>query len=49
VIDDVIATIKQEFDEYGVPEDVLAELQHVSTESLSAISGLLLVSLEMGK
>lgn len=28
MIDDVIATIKQEFDEYGVPEDVLAELQH---------------------
>ncbi|KAJ3525856.1 hypothetical protein NM688_g8340 [Phlebia brevispora] len=30
VIDDVIANIKSEFDEYGVSEDVLAELQHVS-------------------
>lgn len=30
VIDDVIANIKPEFDEYGVSEDVLAELQHVS-------------------
>ncbi|KAF8902898.1 transcription factor IIA, alpha/beta subunit [Gymnopilus junonius] len=28
VIDDVINAIKPEFDEYGVPEDVLAELQH---------------------
>lgn len=28
VIDEVIAAIKPEFDEYGVPEDVLAELQH---------------------
>ncbi|KAF8971098.1 transcription factor IIA, alpha/beta subunit [Flammula alnicola] len=28
VIDDVIHAIKPEFDEYGVPEDVLAELQH---------------------
>ncbi|TFK25202.1 transcription factor IIA, alpha/beta subunit [Coprinopsis marcescibilis] len=28
VIDDVIAAIKSEFDEFGVPEDVLAELQH---------------------
>jgi len=28
VIDDVIQAIKPEFDEYGVPEDVLAELQH---------------------
>ena len=31
VIDDVIASIKPEFDEYGVSEDVLAELQSVST------------------
>ena len=30
VIDDVIANIKSGFDEYGVSEDVLAELQHVS-------------------
>lgn len=30
VIDDVIAAIKPEFDEYGVSEDVLADLQHVS-------------------
>ena len=30
VIDDVIRNIKPEFDEYGVSEDVLAELQHVS-------------------
>ena len=30
VIDDVIASIKGEFDEYGVSETVLAELQHVS-------------------
>ncbi|KAF9452776.1 transcription factor IIA, alpha/beta subunit [Macrolepiota fuliginosa MF-IS2] len=28
VIDDVIASIKSEFDEYGVSEDVLAELQN---------------------
>ncbi|KAG8214268.1 transcription factor IIA alpha beta subunit [Butyriboletus roseoflavus] len=28
VIDEVIAAIKPEFDEYGVSEDVLAELQH---------------------
>jgi len=28
VIDDVIANIKSEFDEYGVAEEVLAELQH---------------------
>ncbi|KAG6873525.1 hypothetical protein C0995_014395 [Termitomyces sp. Mi166 len=28
VIDDVMANIKSEFDEYGVSEDVLAELQH---------------------
>ncbi|KAJ4488833.1 transcription factor IIA, alpha/beta subunit-domain-containing protein [Lentinula edodes] len=28
VIDDVIAAIKPEFEEYGVSEDVLAELQH---------------------
>ncbi|KAJ3749600.1 transcription factor IIA alpha/beta subunit [Lentinula detonsa] len=28
VIDDVIASIKPEFEEYGVSEDVLAELQH---------------------
>ncbi|KAJ6499076.1 transcription factor IIA alpha/beta subunit [Mycena sanguinolenta] len=28
VIDDVIASIKHEFEEYGVAEDVLAELQH---------------------
>jgi hypothetical protein len=30
VIDDVISAIKPEFDEFGVAEDVLAELQHVS-------------------
>lgn len=30
VIDDVISNIKSEFDEYGVSEDVLAELQSVS-------------------
>jgi hypothetical protein len=30
VIDEVIASIKPEFDEYGVSEDILAELQHVS-------------------
>lgn len=29
MIDDVIIAIKSEFDEYGVAEDVLAELQHV--------------------
>ncbi|KAJ4483977.1 transcription factor IIA alpha/beta subunit [Lentinula aciculospora] len=28
VIDDVVAAIKPEFEEYGVSEDVLAELQH---------------------
>lgn len=49
VIDDVIANIKSEFDEYGVAEDVLAELQHVRIRpsarmtlslSLSSFSGL---------
>jgi transcription initiation factor TFIIA large subunit len=30
VIDEVISAIKPEFDEYGVSEEVLAELQHVS-------------------
>lgn len=30
VIDDVIKNIKSEFDEYGVAEDVLADLQSVS-------------------
>lgn len=30
MIDDVIANIKSEFDEYGVSEEVLAELQSVS-------------------
>ena len=30
VIDDVICAIKSEFDEFGVAEEVLAELQHVS-------------------
>lgn len=34
VIDDVIANIKSEFDEYGVGEEVLAELQHVRTSLL---------------
>jgi hypothetical protein len=29
VIDEVVANIKSEFDEYGVSEDVLAELQSV--------------------
>ena len=29
VIDDVVAAIKSEFDEYGVGEDVLADLQEV--------------------
>lgn len=28
VIDDVVVAIKPEFDEFGVPEEVLAELQH---------------------
>lgn len=31
IIDDVISAMKPEFDEYGVSEDVLAALQHVST------------------
>ena len=35
VIDDVIASIKPEFDEYGVSEDVLHDLQDVSTPSSS--------------
>ena len=37
IIDDVINAMKPEFDEYGVSEDVLADLQHVSqlSESLS--------------
>lgn len=30
IIDDVVAAMKPEFDEYGVSEDVLADLQHVS-------------------
>jgi len=30
VIDDVIANMKSEFDEYGVSEEVLADLQNVS-------------------
>ena len=30
VIDDVIGNIKPEFDDFGVSEDVLAELQSVS-------------------
>ena len=30
VVDDVIRAIRPEFDEFGVPEEVLAELQHVS-------------------
>jgi Transcription factor IIA, alpha/beta subunit len=30
VIDDVITAIKPEFDEYGVDENVLADLQQVS-------------------
>ena len=29
VIDDVILSIKSDFDEYGVSEDVLADLQQV--------------------
>lgn len=35
MIDDVILAIKSEFDEYGVAEDVLAELQHVSASLLA--------------
>ena len=35
VIDDVIANIKSEFDEYGVGEDVLAELQNVSMRRIA--------------
>lgn len=31
VIDDVMSAIRPEFDEYGVAEEVLGELQHVST------------------
>ena len=31
IIDDVVLAMKPEFDEYGVSEDVLAALQHVST------------------
>lgn len=31
IIDDVVAAMKPEFDEYGVSEEVLATLQHVST------------------
>ena len=30
VIDDVMSAIRPEFDEYGVAEEVLGELQHVS-------------------
>ena len=37
IIDDVVEAMKAEFDEFGVSEDVLADLQHVSqlSESLS--------------
>lgn len=37
IIDDVVAAMKPEFDEYGVSEDILADLQHVSqlSESLN--------------
>ena len=35
IIDDVVAAMKPEFDEYGVSEDVLADLQHVSQLSKS--------------
>ena len=38
VIDDVISAIKPEFDEFGVAEEVLAELQHVSLNFFFAIS-----------
>ena len=31
IIDDVVAAMKPEFDEFGVSEEVLATLQHVST------------------
>ena len=31
IIDEVVAAMKPEFDEYGVSEEVLATLQHVST------------------
>ncbi len=34
MIDEVIHAIKPEFEEYGVAEDVLAELQHVSSSSI---------------
>lgn len=30
IIDDVMANIKREFDDYGVGEDVLSDLQSVS-------------------
>lgn len=36
VIDDVIASVKAEFEEYGVSEDVLAELHNVSISLLLA-------------
>lgn len=38
VIDDVIASIKSEFDEYGVGEEVLAELQNVSIQCIVSFS-----------
>lgn len=38
VIDDVIANIKSEFDEYGVSEEVLAELQSASLFVLTPYS-----------
>ena len=37
VIDDVIASIKPEFDEYGVSEDVLHDLQDVSVPYCSRL------------
>lgn len=40
VIDEVVAAIKPEFDEYGVSEDVLAELQHVSRLFFSLLTDL---------
>ncbi|KAJ7916973.1 hypothetical protein B0H13DRAFT_1996052 [Mycena leptocephala] len=38
VIDDVIASVRPAFEEFGVPEDVLQELQSIS-HSLFPITG----------
>lgn len=49
MIDDVIGAIKPEFDEFGVSEDVLAELQHVSMRFRIVVSQNLEIVARNGK